>query len=69
MHPVNPNRDVQRKYPWLGKSLPEPAIHFLSKYFPPVHLSHVTGITSQATGKEIEGWFVGCPLTPYQMVT
>jgi predicted amino acid dehydrogenase len=69
MHPVNPKRDVQRKYPWLGKTLPEPAIHFLSKYFPPVHLSHVTGITSQATGKEIEGWFVGCPLTPYQMVT
>ncbi len=69
IHPVNPKRDVQRKFPLLGKILPEPAIHFLSQYFPPVYISHITGIVSQATGKEIEGWFIACPLTPYQMVT
>ncbi len=69
IHPVNPKRDVQRKFPWLGKTLPEPAINFLSRYFPPVYISHITGIVSQATGKEIEGWFIACPLTPKQMMT
>lgn len=69
IHPVNPKRDVQRKFPLLGKVLPEPAIHFLSKYFPPVYISHITGITSQATGKEIEGWFIACPFTPRQMIS
>ncbi len=69
IHPVNPKRDVQRKFPLLGKVLPEPAINFLSRYFPPVYISHITGITSQSTGKEIEGWFIACPLTPQQMMT
>jgi fatty aldehyde-generating acyl-ACP reductase len=69
IHPVNPKRDVQRKFPLLGKVLPEPAINFLSQYFPPVYISHITGITSQATRKEIEGWFIACPLTPKQMVS
>ena len=69
IHPVNPKRDTQRKYPLLGKMLPESAINFFSKYFPPVYISHITGIVSEATGKEVEGWFVACPLTPQQMVT
>jgi fatty aldehyde-generating acyl-ACP reductase len=69
IHPLNPKRDVQRKFPLLGKLLPEPAINYLSKYFPPVYISHITGIISQTTGKEIEGWFIACPLTPQQMVT
>jgi len=69
IHPVNPKRDTQRKYPLLGKMLPESAINFFSKYFPPVFISHITGIISQSTGKEVEGWFVACPLTPKQMVT
>ncbi len=69
IHPVNPKRDVQRKYPLLGKILPESAINFFSTYFPPVYISHITGVVSQATGKEVEGWFVACPLTPKQMVT
>ena len=67
IHPVDPKRDVQRKFPLLGKLLPAPAIDFLSRYFPPVYISHITGITSQATGKEIEGWFIACPFTPRQM--
>jgi predicted amino acid dehydrogenase len=69
IHPVNPKRDVQRKFPLLGKVLPEPAINFFSQYFPPVYISHISGITSTATGKEIEGWFIACPLTPKQMIS
>ncbi len=69
IHPVDPKRDVQRKFPLLGKVLPVPAIDFFSRYFPPVYISHITGITSQATGKEIEGWFIACPFTPKQMVS
>ena len=69
IHPVHPKRDVQRKFPVLGRVLPEPAIDYLSRFFPPVYISHITGITSQATGKEIEGWFIACPFTPKQMIT
>jgi predicted amino acid dehydrogenase len=69
IHPVKPKRDVQRKYPLLGKVLPEPAINYFSQYFPPVYISHITGIMSAETGKEIEGWFIACPFTPKQMVS
>jgi predicted amino acid dehydrogenase len=69
IHPVNPKRDAQRKFPRLAKWLPEAAINHISPFLPPVYISHITGITSQATGKEIEGWFVACPLTPKQMIS
>ena len=69
VHPVDPKRDVQRKYPVLGKVLPASAINFFSQYFPPVYISHITGIRSQASGNEVEGWFIACPLTPKQMVS
>ncbi len=68
IHPVDPKRDVKRKFPLLGRLLPARAIDFLSQYFPPVYISHISGITSQASGKEIEGWFIACPFTPKQMV-
>jgi predicted amino acid dehydrogenase len=64
IHPVDPKKDVSRKFPLLGEYLPVGAINFFSRYFPPVYISHITGVRSQATGKEIEGWFVACPLTP-----
>ncbi len=64
IHPVDPKKDVSRKFPLLGKYLPVSAINFFSRYFPPVYISHITGVRSQATGKEIEGWFVACPFTP-----
>ncbi len=63
IHPIEPKRDVARRYPWLGKVLPESAIHFLSRFWPPVQLSHVTGARSAATGKEIEGWLIAIPYT------
>lgn len=69
IHPIDPKRDVQRKYPLLGTLLPESLINFFSGYWPPVYISHITGIRSAATGKEIEGWFVACPYTPRRMMT
>lgn len=64
IHPVDPKKDVSRKFPLLGDFLPVSAINFFSRYYPPVYVSHISGVRSQATGKEIEGWFVACPLTP-----
>jgi fatty aldehyde-generating acyl-ACP reductase len=64
IHPVDPKRDVARKFPLLGKFLPVNAINFFSRYFPPVYVSRITGIQSLAIDKEIEGWFVACPFTP-----
>ena len=69
IHPIDPKRDVQRKFPLLGKLLPVPAINFLSRFFPPLYISHISGIRSEATGKEVEGWFVACPFTPQRMLT
>lgn len=66
IHPLNPKRDVARKYPVLARVLPTPLIHFLSRFWPPVYISHVTGVRSEATGKEVEGWLVACPYTAQQ---
>jgi fatty aldehyde-generating acyl-ACP reductase len=68
-HPLDPKRDVERKFPLLGKYLPISVINFLSRFFPPLYISHITGVRSEATGKEVEGWFVACPFTPQRMVT
>ena len=68
IHPIDPKRDVRRKYPLLGKILTETQIDFFSTYFPPVYLSEIEGITSIATGKQIKGWFVACPFTPKRMM-
>jgi predicted amino acid dehydrogenase len=68
IHPLDPKRDVARKYPLLARVLPTSLIHFFSRFWPPVYLSHVTKVRSQATGKEIEGWLVACPLTTWQML-
>ncbi len=68
IHPIDPKRDVSRKYPFLGKHLSEGQINFFSTFFPPVYISEINGITSAATGKEIKGWFVACPYTPRRML-
>jgi len=68
IHPLNPKRDVARKYPLLAKVLPTSLIHFFSRFWPPLYLSHITGVRSQATGKEIEGWLVACPFAARQML-
>lgn len=68
IHPIDPKRDVARKYPLLGKVLPEAAIHFVCRFWPPVELSHITGARSKATGDEIEGWLIAVPYTPQRML-
>lgn len=68
IHPLNPKQDVARKYPLLARVLPTSLIHFFSRFWPPVYLSHITGVRSEATGKEIEGWLLACPFTARQMV-
>jgi len=68
IHPIDPKRDVSRKYPFLGRHLTERQIDFFSTFFPPVYISEIEGITSQATGKEIKGWFIACPYTPRRMM-
>ncbi|MEJ2208233.1 MAG: shikimate dehydrogenase [Anaerolineae bacterium] len=67
IHPIEPKKDVARKFPLLGK-LPVGVIDYFSAFFPPVYLSHLTGIRSAATGKEIEGWLIACPMTPQRML-
>jgi fatty aldehyde-generating acyl-ACP reductase len=68
IHPIDPKRDVSRKFPLLGKYLSVKQINFFSTFFPPLYISEITGIRSEATGKEIVGWFVACPYTPARML-
>jgi len=68
IHPIDPKRDVSRKFPFLGRMLNDKQIDFFSTFFPPVYISEITGITSEATGKEIKGWFIACPFTPRRMM-
>jgi predicted amino acid dehydrogenase len=68
IHPIDPKRDVSRKFPILGKVLSERQIDFFSTFFPPVYISEIEGITSESTGKQIKGWFIACPYTPRRMM-
>ena len=67
IHPIEPQRDVARKFPMLGR-LPPGIIDYFSRFFPPVSLSHVVGVRSGDSGEEIEGWLVACPMTPGRML-
>lgn len=68
IHPIDPKRDVSRKFPLLGRILTEKQIDFFSTFFPPVYISEIEGITSKATGKQVKGWFLACPYTPRRMM-
>jgi fatty aldehyde-generating acyl-ACP reductase len=68
IHPIDPKRDVSRKFPLLGRILSERQIDFFSTFFPPVYISEIEGITSEATGKQVKGWFLACPYTPRRML-
>jgi predicted amino acid dehydrogenase len=68
IHPIDPKRDVSRKFPLLGRLLSVQQINFFSTYFPPVYISEIHGVRSAATGKEVRGWFVACPYTPVRML-
>ena len=67
IHPIDARRDVARKYP-VARFLPERVVEWALKFTGPMPVSHITGVKS-LTGAEAEGWFVGCPLTPRQMLT
>lgn len=69
IHPIDPKKDVSRKWPLLGKVLTEGQIDFFSRFFPPVYISEITGVRSVATGKTITGWFIACPFTPKTMLS
>ncbi|MGB1286730.1 MAG: shikimate dehydrogenase [Aggregatilineales bacterium] len=68
IHPIQIKKDVARKFPLLGKVLPEPVINYASRYFPPLYISEITGVISQASQREIQGWFLACPYTPPTMM-
>ena len=68
IHPIDPRRDVGRKYPLLGRILSERQIDFFSTFFPPVYISEIEGVTSEATGRQVKGWFIACPFTPRRML-
>jgi fatty aldehyde-generating acyl-ACP reductase len=64
IHPINPKRDISRKYPLLGKIATDWMVYHISPLFPPVYLSEVQGVRSSYNGKEIKGWLIACPLSP-----
>lgn len=68
IHPIDPKRDVSRKFPFLGRVLTERQIDFFSTFFPPVYISEIEGIVSAATGKQVKGWFIAAPYTPRRML-
>lgn len=66
IHPLHAKRDIARKYPFV-KYLPTSVVEWGLTKKSPMLVSHVTGIKSK-TGAEAEGWLVGCPLTPKQLI-
>lgn len=68
IHPIDAKGDVARKYPLLGKALPEPVIDYLCAFWPPVYLSQIDGVQSRGTGQAVKGYFIACPYTPRRMM-
>lgn len=66
IHPLEID-DVARKFSWAVK-IPESLLEYFVKMIPPVKASYITGIKSRL-GTEIEGFFVGVPLTSKQMIS
>ncbi len=66
IHPIDAKKDVARKYP-IARYVPTRLLEAYIKRRDPIVVAKVTGIRS-ATGKEAEGWFIGCPLTPRQFM-
>ncbi len=67
IHPIDARRDVGRKYP-LARYMPVPLIEWYIQRKNPMTVAEIEGIRSQ-TGEEARGWFIGCPLTPRQMLS
>ncbi|MCS6776456.1 MAG: hypothetical protein RMJ43_00010 [Chloroherpetonaceae bacterium] len=67
IHPLDARRDVARKYP-IARYLPERLIEWYLQQRDPLVISEIVGVRS-ITGAEARGWFIGCPLTPRQMLS
>ena len=67
IHPIDARRDVGRKYP-IARYMPVPLIEWYIKRKDPMVVAEIRGIRSR-TGEEAQGWFIGCPLTPRQMLS
>ncbi len=67
IHPIDARRDVARKYP-IAQYMPVPLIEWYIKRKDPMMVAEIKGIRS-ITGEEAQGWFIGCPLTPRQMLS
>jgi fatty aldehyde-generating acyl-ACP reductase len=67
IHPIDARRDVGRKYP-IARYLPVPLIEWYIQRKDPMVVAEIDGIRS-LTGAEAQGWFIGCPLTPRQMLS
>ncbi|MTI60035.1 MAG: shikimate dehydrogenase [Firmicutes bacterium] len=67
IHPLEIT-DYSRKYSWADK-LPDYVLERVTRMLPALKVSHITGVESEATGKEIEGYFVSCFLTTRQMMS
>jgi len=66
IHPLSA-KDVARQYP-VAKYLPDRLVEWAITHKDPFVVSHITGIRA-ADGTEAEGWFIGCPLTPRQLLS
>jgi fatty aldehyde-generating acyl-ACP reductase len=65
VHPLTA-RDMARKFP-IARFLPDSIVEAFARKKDPVVMSQITGVKS-ITGAETEGWFIGLPYTPRQMV-
>lgn len=65
VHPLHA-KDAAQKYPIL-KYFPDAFIEGFIKGRKPTVMSEITGVKA-LTGAETRGWFIGCPLTPNQML-
>src|SRR5438045_741915 len=66
IHPIDARRDVARKYP-IARYCPVRLIEWYIQRKDPMVVAEINGIRSH-TGEEARGWFIGCPLTPRQML-
>jgi predicted amino acid dehydrogenase len=66
IHPLSVSEDVGRRYP-IARYLPPRLVEWVLKRMSPMMVGHVTGVVG-GDGARAEGWLVGCPLTPRQML-
>ena len=66
VHPLDLGQHVERFYPGVAKVLPAPLLRLLLRRRPPVLLSPIRGVRSQASDSRAQGWLLASPLTADQ---